>query len=143
MRHFPIRNHPYQFKDEAGWKVARPQDAMLRGKWWEIFHDQELNALEDQLNIDNQNIKVYFENFMLSRAMIAAAASQLYPTLTMSPAYSRSRGSGFVSGSSGVVGTGNSSSGNKVSTFMSIPFDISWAAGPLGEGAQRHQPGCL
>ena len=30
---------------------------MLRGKWWEIYNDPELNALEDQLNIDNQNIK--------------------------------------------------------------------------------------
>ena len=39
------------FKDEDGWKVASPQDAMIRGKWWEIFHEPELNALEDQLNI--------------------------------------------------------------------------------------------
>jgi hypothetical protein len=33
------------------------QDAALRGKWWEIYNDPELNALEDQLNIDNQNIR--------------------------------------------------------------------------------------
>jgi len=35
-----------------------------RGKWWKIFNDPELDALEDQLNIDNQNIKQAFENFM-------------------------------------------------------------------------------
>jgi len=37
---------------------------MLHGKWWEIYSDPELNALEDQLNINNQNIKQSFENFM-------------------------------------------------------------------------------
>src|SRR5579859_5672630 len=49
------------------WKVAQPGDAMLRGKWWEVFGDPELNALEDKLNIDNQTIKQYFENFMAAR----------------------------------------------------------------------------
>ena len=28
-----------------GWKQANPQDEMLRGKWWEIFQDPDLNAL--------------------------------------------------------------------------------------------------
>jgi len=75
------------------WKVAQPQDAMLHGKWWEIYGDTELNALEDKLNIDNQTIKVYFENFMEARAIVAETRSQLYPTLTAAPSYSRSRAS--------------------------------------------------
>src|SRR5580704_19612800 len=57
------KESPTQFKETDGWKVAQPQDAMLRGKWWEIYNDPELNALEDQLNINNQNIKQFFENF--------------------------------------------------------------------------------
>ena len=63
----------------AEWKIAQPQDAMLRGKWWEIFNDPDLNALEDKLDIDNQNIKQYFENFMTARALVGEARSQLYP----------------------------------------------------------------
>ena len=59
------------FKDADGWKVASPRDAMLRGKWWEIFNEPELNTLEEQLNINNQNIKVSFENYMAARATIA------------------------------------------------------------------------
>ena len=47
------------FQDADGWKVASPQDAMMRGNWWEIFNEPELNALEEQLNINNQNIKQY------------------------------------------------------------------------------------
>ena len=53
------KESPTQFPDADGWKVAQPQDAMLRGKWWEIYNDPELNALEDKLNIDNQTIKQY------------------------------------------------------------------------------------
>ena len=30
--------------------------AVLRGKWWEIFGDPALNALEEQVNISNQNV---------------------------------------------------------------------------------------
>ena len=59
-----------QLPDTDGWKVASPQDAMIRGNWWEVFNEPELNALEEQLNINNQNLKEYFENYM-------AAAPQL------------------------------------------------------------------
>lgn len=83
---------PAHFKDASGWKVARPEDAMLRGEWWKIFKDPELNALEEQLNINDQNIKQYFQNFMLARALIGQANSQLYPTLTANASYTRSLG---------------------------------------------------
>src|ERR1700710_139437 len=72
-----------------GWKAAQPQDAMLHGKWWEVFNEPELNTLEDQLNISNQNIRVSFENFMAARTLITQARSQLYPTIGTSPGYSR------------------------------------------------------
>ncbi len=82
------------FQDEPGWKVASPQDALLRGKWWEVFHEPELNALEDQLNINNQNIKQYFEQYMAARALVAEARSQYWPTITFSPSWSRPKDSG-------------------------------------------------
>ena len=55
---------------------------MLRGKWWEVYDDPELNALEEQLNIDNQNIRQFFENFMSARALVREARSQFFPTAT-------------------------------------------------------------
>src|ERR1700721_2377375 len=77
--------------DAAGWKVASPQDAMLRGNWWEIFNEPELNALEDQLNINNQNIKVSFENYMAARATIAEARAQFWPTISAVPSWTRNK----------------------------------------------------
>src|ERR1700721_1029914 len=97
------KESPTQFPETDGWKVAQPQDAMLHGKWWEIYNDPELNALEDQLNINNQNIKQFFENFMEARTLVAEARAQLYPTVGIGPSYSRSRSSSNL----GTSGTAN------------------------------------
>ena len=82
---------PGHYKESGNWKVAKPGDAMVRGDWWKIFKDPELNALEAQLNINDQNIRQYFDNFMVARAMVGEASSQLYPTLTANASYSRAR----------------------------------------------------
>jgi NodT family efflux transporter outer membrane factor (OMF) lipoprotein len=110
------------FKEAEGWKVASPQDAMIRGNWWEVFKEPELNALEEQLNVDNQNIKLSFDTFMAARAVVAEARSQYYPTITVGPSYNRSRGSVNVGNSNN---TNNTNSG-KASNIWSFPIDASW-----------------
>ncbi len=50
----------YKTAAPGAWQPAQPQDSLLKGKWWEIFNEPELNALEEQLNINNQNIAQYF-----------------------------------------------------------------------------------
>jgi NodT family efflux transporter outer membrane factor (OMF) lipoprotein len=123
---------PAQFKEAETeiWKVAEPSDAMLRGNWWEIFNDPELNALEEQLNIDNQNIKQFFENFMAARAIVREARAQLFPTATTSPTYSRTKSSGNLGRSfSPQTGTGS----GFISTLYSFPVDVSWTADVFGK----------
>ena len=115
------KESPAQSQETDGWKAAQPQDAMLRGKWWEIYNQPELNDLEDKLNIDNQNIKAAFENFMEARTLIAQARSQLYPTLGTSPSYTRSRASGNL----GNTANGNITGGQQ-SSITSLPLTISW-----------------
>ena len=124
------KESPTQFADTDSWKVAQPQDAMLHGKWWEIYNDPELNALEDQLNINNQNIKQSFENFMEARTLIAQARSQLYPTVGTSPSYQRSRSSSNLRNATGSAGSGGTSStittGGQQSSIGTLPIDVSW-----------------
>ena len=127
---------PTQFAGSDGWKVAQPQDAMLHGKWWEIYNDPELNSLEDKLNIDNQNIKQYFENFMEARTLIAQARSQLYPTVSVGTSYVRSKSSANIANSSGTsaatttgtgtTGTATTTTTGRQSTLESLPFEVSW-----------------
>ena len=113
------KESPTQFQETDGWKVAQPQDAMLRGKWWEIYNEPELNALEERLNINNENIKQFFENFMEARALVAQARSQLYPTAAIGPSFQRSRSSGNLRNTA-TANTGAESS------VGSLPLTVSW-----------------
>jgi NodT family efflux transporter outer membrane factor (OMF) lipoprotein len=120
------KESPANFQDADGWKVAQPQDAMLRGKWWEIFNDPELNALEEQLDINNQNIKVSFENFMAARAMIREARAQYWPTVTTGLSWNRSKTSGNLSNSS------NANPGRESSAWT-LPLEVSWTPDFFGK----------
>ena len=82
-------NPPEGTTPDKTWQPAQPQDAALKGKWWEVFNEPELNALEEQLDINNQNIAVYFQNFMAARAQVREVKSQFYPTLGTTPSYTR------------------------------------------------------
>ena len=49
---------PLAFKETpANWKQATPQDQLPKGKWWEIYGDQELNSLEEKIAVSNQNVE--------------------------------------------------------------------------------------
>jgi NodT family efflux transporter outer membrane factor (OMF) lipoprotein len=113
--------------------VAQPGDAMLRGKWWEVFGDPELNALEDQLNINNQNIRQYFEQYMEARALVRQARSEYFPTVTIGPSFNRQRSSSNLKNSTATNGSTSTGTGTGVatntgseSTLWSMPLDISW-----------------
>ncbi len=111
------------------WTVANPQDGMLRGKWWEIYNEPELNALEERLNIDNQNIKLYFQNFMEARAVVREARAQYYPTIGTAPAWTRSRSSANL----GNVNAGaNAPARGTTSNFTTLPIDVTWEPDVFG-----------
>lgn len=131
---------PPEFKEVAlaaasppgAWQPARPADAALKGQWWKMFHAPELDALEAQLDIDNQNIAQAFESFMAARAQVRQARASYYPTVTIGPAYSVS-GVGNVSGRTrtGVGGTTGTTTatggGESITNLFSLPLDVSWA----------------
>jgi len=120
------KESPTQFQGNEGWTVAQPADSMLRGKWWEIFNDSELNALEEQLNINNQNIKQFFENFMEARAIVREARAQYFPTLATAPSFNRSRTSSNL-GSIPVTTTGTGTAVRQLQTTVySLPLEASW-----------------
>lgn len=103
------------------WRPADPNDAMLKGKWWEIYNDAQLNQLEEQVNLSNQNIKAAEASFLGARALVREARASYFPTVGVSPSIAATRqlslntsgsNSGKVSG-----GTG---------TDFNFPADASW-----------------
>jgi NodT family efflux transporter outer membrane factor (OMF) lipoprotein len=111
---------PADFSSTDGWKVAQPKDEVLRGKWWKVFNDPQLDALEDKVDISNQTIVAAAENYFAARALVKEARSQLFPTLTTSPELTRERLSSTLSPS----GLGGTSS--PTFTDYLLPFDITW-----------------
>jgi NodT family efflux transporter outer membrane factor (OMF) lipoprotein len=64
------------------WKPATPADATLRGDWWTLFGDADLNALEDRIDVSNQNLKAAEARFAQARALVKVSQSQRYPTIS-------------------------------------------------------------
>lgn len=112
---------PAEFKDTEGWKVAQPKDDALRGKWWEIFNNPELNALEEKVNVSNQTIASAAAAFFAARALVKEARAQLFPTVTTNPAITVQRPSATVGG-----GSSSTTSSRGTFTDYTLPFDATW-----------------
>ena len=78
----PTVQTPAAYKEIEGWKPGQPNDAALRGKWWEAFGDAQLNALEERVNVSNQNIAAAVAAFQTARATVREARTQYFPTVT-------------------------------------------------------------
>jgi len=102
------------------WKASTPRDGEIKGKWWEMFNDPQLNALEESINISNQNIKQAEAVFRQAQAVVAASRAGYYPTITTSPSISTTG-----TGASRASSSGNRASG--VSTVYTVPFGASWS----------------
>lgn len=109
---------PDTFKETNDWKFAHPSDAAIRGKWWEMFNDQQLNSLEEQANGANQNIAIADANFRAARAVVKESRSEYFPTVTTSPSI-------IVSRQSGAATHSNVSPGRSAVNYT-LPFDASW-----------------
>jgi NodT family efflux transporter outer membrane factor (OMF) lipoprotein len=120
--HRPAVQSPPAYKEADGWKVAQPKDEVLHGQWWQLFNDPQLDALEQQVNVSNQNIAGAFASFLQARALVKEARAQYYPTLTVDPSVTRSRSSANLvqSGGAGSVASG------RTFTDYDLPFDASW-----------------
>ncbi len=113
----PTVEAPVAYKESDGWKVAQPQDDSLRGAWWEIFKESQLNALEEQVDISNQNILAAEAQFRQARALVREARASYFPTVTVGAGVTHSRTPALTTGTSVTART---------TTLYSLPFDVSW-----------------
>lgn len=144
---------PHEYKEGTGWKIAQPGDDKIRGKWWEMYNDPQLNALEEQVQVSNQSILQAEANFRSARTAVSSARASLFPAITTSASYTNSRFSqtarttaivasaagpnastGTSSGTTSTSGTGTTSTTTGVSgggniglvNTFSLPIDVSY-----------------
>jgi len=83
---------PTEYKETPpNWKQAQPSDQVLRGRWWEIYQDQQLNALEEKIDVSNQTLKAAEAQFDQARAQLHYYRADLYPTVSAGVSATRER----------------------------------------------------
>jgi multidrug efflux system outer membrane protein len=90
----PTAQVPDTWKGEGPWQAAAPKDAIPKGAWWQVFHDAELDQLEQQLLQANQSLEAARARLSQARAQARIASSAYFPTLTTDPSGARERFSG-------------------------------------------------
>ncbi len=66
----------------GSWQPSTPSDGLLRGKWWEIYQDPQLNQLEERIAANNQTLRQALETYLAARDQVTAARSALFPRLS-------------------------------------------------------------
>src|SRR5689334_16572914 len=87
----PIAETPPAYKEMGNWKPAAPSDAALKGNWWEIFQDPQLNALEEKLTVSNQTLRAAQDQFLQARAELRISRSAQYPLVTVGSSITQQR----------------------------------------------------
>ena len=90
----PTAQVPDTWKGEGPWQSAAPKDAIPKGAWWQIFHDAELDRLEQELLQANQSLAAAQDRLFQARAQARIASSAYFPTLSADPSGQRERLSG-------------------------------------------------
>jgi outer membrane protein, multidrug efflux system len=83
--HRPAAAVPAKWDTAAPWREGTPMDAMAKGAWWTVYHDDELNALEQQAVEANQTLKISIARLEQARATAAVQVSTLFPTVGLQP----------------------------------------------------------
>jgi len=77
----------------GAWQPANPSDGMLKGKWWEIYQDPQLNRLEERIDTNNVQLQQALETYLAARDQVRVERADLYPTLSAGASLSRDRAS--------------------------------------------------
>ena len=113
-----------------GWKPAQPADDMPRGRWWERFGDAYLNALAEQVDISNQNVRAAEARFRQAQSALDQARAAWFPDIGGNAASTRSQsassGSGDGSGSSSGNGRSSGAAARAIRTTHRLSLSVNW-----------------
>ena len=102
---------PDVFKEAGNWQQAMPSDALDRGAWWAVYNDPILDALEQQIDVSNQNLKAAEAAYRAAVATANETRSSLFPTISLN-------GSG--------VRSGNGKKGSQQITTYNLSANADW-----------------
>ncbi len=95
---------------------------MIRGKWWEIYNDPALNALEEQVAISNQNVIAAEAQYREAKTVVRIARTAYWPTGGTAPSVTSSRSP------SSFTNNGQVSQNAGARGFYNLPFSLNYQA---------------
>jgi NodT family efflux transporter outer membrane factor (OMF) lipoprotein len=110
---------PANFKEAGEWQPAHPDDQGMREKWWEVFGDSELNALEEQVTVSNQDLKAAEARLRQARTLVGFNRASEFPTISVGPSAS------YVKDSNSTPAFPTTVSRSGAGDFV-LPFDLSY-----------------
>jgi outer membrane protein, multidrug efflux system len=119
---------PANWQVSEPWRQAEPKDAVPKTTWWTLFHDNELDGLENDLLASNQTLKVALAHYAQARASAAVQNATLFPTVSVGPSAGGERYSGTRPTGSTIPSTGPVTQGN-----FSLPFTVSYEVDLFGQ----------
>ena len=112
----PTNRAPIAYKNSPQWKEGAPADARLKGSWWELFHDPELNRLIEFAISHNGSLAAAHARFEQARSASRTTRSELFPLLSLDPSADRQR----------YTPNQKPSFGNLTATSIRTPIDLSY-----------------
>jgi multidrug efflux system outer membrane protein len=117
----PTAQVPDAWKGEGPWQTAAPKDAIPKGAWWQVFHDAELDRLEQELLPANQSLVAAQDRLSQARSQARIASSAYFPALSADPSGQRQRLSGNRPLSGSTVATAP-----VTQNVFTVPFSVSY-----------------
>jgi multidrug efflux system outer membrane protein len=118
----PTAQVPDTWKGEGPWQTAAPKDAIPKGAWWQIFHDAELDRLEQDLLQANQSLTAAQDRLAQARAQARIASSAYFPTVSTDPSGLRER----FSGNRPLEGANPAQVRPDTENLFTVPFSVSY-----------------
>ncbi len=115
----PTAQVPDAWRGEGPWQTAVPKDAISKGTWWQLFHDAELDRLEQELLQANQSLAAAGDRLSQARSQARTASSAYFPVVTVDPNGQRQE-----------VSSNRAFSGGELPPFtesnFTVPFSVSY-----------------
>ena len=124
----PAATVPANWQVEEPFREAAPKDAIPKSTWWAVFHDEELNGLENELLSANQTLKVAQAHYQQARASAAVQNATLFPTVGVAPTAERQRYS-----ANRATGSNRAIAANVTQNSWTLPFTVSYEVDLAGQ----------
>ena len=124
----PTADVPGMWKGEGPWQAAAPKDGIPKGNWWGLYHDAQLDGLEQDLLQANQSLKAAQDRLFQARSLARVASAGYFPVVSADPSGQRER----FSGNRPLEGASPSQVRTDTENNFTVPFNVSYEVDLFG-----------